>query len=193
MIGCSHGCVEDLLLLAQSFDAQWPAAIFITLHIGRRPSRLAEILRPRSPMPVQTTAEGTPIAAGNVYIAPPDHHLCICARDMRLSRGPRINWTRPAIDPMFRSAAEVHGPAVIGVIMSGLLNDGTAGLLEVHRRGGQTIVQDPRDAEAGQMPANALGAVDADHVVALHAIPKTMACCIARVTRGFGAIHVSRI
>jgi two-component system chemotaxis response regulator CheB len=193
VIGYSLGCVGDLMLLSESIEARWSAAVFITLHIGRRPSKLVQLLHARSPMAVQAAEEGMPIVAGNVYVAPPDHHLFVCATDMRLSRGPRINWSRPSIDPMFRSAAEAHGPAVIGIIMSGLQKDGAEGLLEVQRCGGQTIVQDPSDAEPGELPINTLRAVHADHVVALHAMPYAIARCVARADRDCGAIHGSRL
>src|SRR5262249_18455219 len=150
------------------------------LHIGRRRSFLPDLLRRHCPMPVGFAEEAMPILPGCWYVAPPDRHLYVCEGDMRLSHGPRINWTRPAIDPMFCSAAKAHGPAVIGVIMSGMLRDGVTGLAEVHARGGQTIVQHPLDAEADELPRNALRAVDADHVVPLRQLSVTIAMCLER-------------
>lgn len=106
-----------------------------------------------------------------MLIAPPDHHLCILKESVALSRGPRENWARPAIDPMFRSAANVYGARVIGVILTGNLNDGTLGLKVIKRHGGLVIVQDPKDALCPSMPASALSAVAVDQCVPMSKMP----------------------
>ena len=178
------------MTLVKDFEASWPAAIFITLHIGRRRSLLPQLLAGQCPMPVSHAEEAMPILRGHVYIAPPDRHLHVCENDMRLSTGPRINWTRPAVDPMFSSAAVAHGPAVIGVVMSGTQRDGVAGLSEVEGRGGQTIVQHPDDAEWPDLPLNVLGAVQANHVVPLRTLSFTIAMCLTQRSSFKRVAHV---
>lgn len=183
VIGCSHGCVEALMDLVAAFDPHWPASIFITRHIGRGPSQLPKVLARRSAMPVLHARDGDLIQQGRVYIAPPDFHLCVLATTVSLSHGPRVNWTRPAIDPMFRSAATAHTTSVIGILLSGYLSDGASGLFEVYAKGGQTIVQDPADAIAPYIPLTALQRVNPDHVVTVKKIPAAIGACIANVPR----------
>src|SRR5262245_1116249 len=108
VIGCSLGCVPALMTLMEELDANWPAAVFVHLHTGRHRSVLPALLRPRCPMKVTFAEDAMPILSGHVYVAPPDRHLCICDNDIRLSYGPRIHWARPAVDPMFCSAAKAH-------------------------------------------------------------------------------------
>jgi len=169
VIGCSHGCVQALLELVSEFDPAWHASIFITLHVGSY-SVLPEVLSKRSQMPIKHAEHGEAIRSGAIYIAPPDHHMCIGKHRVSLSRGPRENWCRPAIDPMFRSAAEAHGASLIGLLMTGMLYDGASGLLDVHRHGGITIVQDPDDAVGSEMPMSALKIFTPDFVVPLREI-----------------------
>jgi two-component system chemotaxis response regulator CheB len=109
--------------------------------------------------------DGQLLTPGVIHIAPPDQHLLVQGRTLRLSRGPKENHTRPAIDPLFRSAALAWGARVIGVVLSGMLDDGTAGLLSIKRRGGLAIVQDPASAEEPEMPQNALRFVPVDYMV----------------------------
>src|SRR5262249_43568500 len=139
--------------------------------IGARQSSLASILGAAGPLPAQQARQGDAIIPGRIFIAPPDHHLLITRDHMSLSRGPHVNWTRPAIHPLFPSAARPLRPRVIGVILTGRLNDGTAGLYEVHRHGGTTVVQDPGEAECPDMPASALRHVPVDHWLPLESIP----------------------
>ena len=114
-------------------------------------------------MRVTTAKEGEPVERGRVYVAPGDHHLPLDDGMIRLGRGPRENMTRPAVDPLFRSAAAGYGPRVIGVVLSGQLNDGSAGLAAVKQCGGLAVVQSPSDAEADEMPRNALQCCDVDY------------------------------
>ena len=178
VIGCSHGGVAALRALVHAFDPGWPASIFITMHIGRRDSCLPQVLSRSCPMPVFHARDRVMIEPGRVYIAPPDRHLCVESIYMRLSHGPRENWTRPAIDPMFRSAVATHGRCVVGVLLTGEMYDGVNGLHEIHRRGGCTIVQDPADAVAPDMPRNAMRRMKPDHVLPLQAIPHAIGVCL---------------
>ncbi|WP_207483259.1 chemotaxis protein CheB [Arenibaculum pallidiluteum] len=165
VIGGSAGGLEALRTLVAGLPRWFPAAVFVVLHIGARRSNAPEILGRAGLLPSLFAADGMPIAAGAIYVAPPDHHMLLAPGRMRLSRGPRENYTRPAIDPLFRSAAEAYGPRVVGVILSGSLSDGTAGLSEIKGHGGTTVVQDPAGARAPGMPSSALANVTVDHCV----------------------------
>ena len=127
---------------------------------------MPDILNWNSGLPVGFAEHQKKIARG-IYIAPPDRHLIVGNGTMLLSAGPKENHTRPAIDPMFRSAARSHGSNVIGVLLTGYLNDGVNGLYEIQRLGGTTIVQDPADAEVPEIPRNALARLQPDHVLPL--------------------------
>lgn len=118
-------------------------------------------------LPTQTATDRQPIQRGHIYVAPSDYHLLVDRSYTYITRGPRENRARPAIDPLFRSAAVVHGPHVVGVILSGTLDDGTSGLAAVKRCGGVAVVQDPSDAAYPEMPQNALDAIQVVHCVAL--------------------------
>jgi two-component system chemotaxis response regulator CheB len=174
-IGASQGGVAAIQDLVAHWEKDLPAAILITLHVGRGPSHLPSLLNRRSQLPASHAEDSQEIRPGRIYVAPPDHHLLVDGAQMCLSRGPRENWTRPAIDPMFRSAAEAYGRRVIGAILTGRLNDGTAGLHAVRRHGGMAIVQHPRSAEFPEMPSSALRYAGADHCVPLAAIPPLIA------------------
>ena len=171
VIGASKGGVEALNTLVGRLQPDIPAALFVVQHIGPHPSSLPEILSKAGPLAAMHAHQGQGIRPGEIYIAPPDHHLVLKRRSMTLSRGPRENWARPAIDPLFRSAAAVYGPAVVGVILTGGLNDGTAGLKAVRDAGGKAVVQDPAEAFCPEMPASALRHVGADHCLSLRDMP----------------------
>src|SRR5688572_14863018 len=119
--------------------------------------------------------DGCRLQPGHVYVAPPDQHLLVEPGHMRVTKGPREHNFRPAIDPLFRSAAQVYGPAAIGVILTGNLDDGTAGLWTIKKLGGVAVVQDPADALFPSMPRHALESIDADHVVPLARIASLLA------------------
>jgi two-component system chemotaxis response regulator CheB len=167
VIGTSAGGVEALLKLVTALPADLPAAVFIVLHVGSHKSELPGLLNRVGGMPTRHADDGDPIKPGHIYVAPPDHHMVLQPGRISLTRGPRENWARPAIDPLFRSAAEAYGPNVIGVILTGALNDGTAGLYQVACAGGTTIVQDPADAVNPSMPQSALAHVAVDHCLPL--------------------------
>lgn len=167
-IGSSAGGVEALMKLASKLPKDLPASIFIVQHMApNQPSVLADLLSHQGPVPAEMAMDRQEISPGRIYIAPPDHHLLVDRSYTYITRGPRENMSRPAVDPLFRSAAVVHGPHVIGVILSGTLDDGTSGLLAVKRCGGVTIVQDPEDALYREMPQSALDLVETDHCVPL--------------------------
>jgi len=172
VVGASEGGVQALKALIGALPEKLAAPVFIVQHIGAHESELPAIFSAKGGLEVRHPKDGESIHAGRVYVAPPDHHLIIANRSaIRLSKGPRENFARPSIDPLFRSAAEVFGSGAIGVILTGGLNDGTAGLYEIKRRGGIAIVQDPDDAVNPSMPRSALHHVAVDHCTPLALLP----------------------
>lgn len=168
VVGASAGGVDALPRLIASLPADLPASVFVVLHIPVvGPNLLAEIIGRQAALAVSNGVDGEEILTGHVYLAPPDYHLQLEIGRVRLNRGPRENRHRPAIDALFRSAAEAYGPRVTGVVLTGHLDDGTAGLNSVKTHGGVTIVQDPNDAMARGMPESALRNVRVDHCVPL--------------------------
>lgn len=164
-IGGSAGSGAVLKQVLSDLPGDLPASVFVSTHIpAHTPSMLAEILNAKTALPVVQALDGQPIEQGHVYVAAPDRHLLLIDGTIRLGTGPRENMVRPSIDPMFRSAALSFGSRVVGVIVTGLLNDGAAGLHAIKSVGGTVVVQHPIDAEADQMPLAALEAVDVDHV-----------------------------
>ena len=168
VIGASAGGIEALRDLLSRLPAEFPAAIAVAIHTSpQSPGIIHEILDRAGPLTAMSPRGGERLAAGRIYVAPPDFHLLIEPGRIRISKGPKENRFRPAIDPLFRSAAQVFGPAVIGVVLTGNLDDGTAGLWAVKQLGGTAIVQDPADALFPSMPESALAHVNVDHVVPL--------------------------
>jgi two-component system chemotaxis response regulator CheB len=166
VIGASSGGLEALQLLVRGLPADLPACVFIVLHIGTS-SRLADILDRAGPLPVKEAKSGDVIKPSQVYVAAPGAHLLVHDGHLMLRRGPRENFARPAIDPLFRSAAATFGARVIGVVLSGALNDGTAGLRAIKRCGGIAVIQDPVDATVPDMPESAQRHVNVDHAVGI--------------------------
>ena len=166
VIGSSAGGVKALLAFVKNLPADFQASIFIVQHIApHTESILPEIITMLSPLEAKHPTDGEKIKPGTIYIAPPDHHMLLEDGKVMITRGPKENRFRPSIDALFRSAAYVYGPRVIGVVLSGYLDDGTSGLWSVQRFGGSAIVQDPQDAAFPDMPANSLEFVEADHIV----------------------------
>jgi two-component system chemotaxis response regulator CheB len=164
VIGASAGGVETLRHVVGALPRDFPCPVAITLHIGANRSELPALLSRAGPLPASHPYQGQHLEAGKLYIAPPDHHMLVKPGTIILTRGPKENWARPAIDPMFRSAARGYGVGTIGVILTGGLNDGTAGLFEIKAAGGTTVVQTPSDAFNAEMPQSALAHVEVDHV-----------------------------
>jgi len=160
--------------LFADLPAHIPAAILCVLHVGPYPSQLPDILSRHTSVHAHHARHGELIGPGEIYVAPPDHHLLVRRSHVGLSRGPRVNWSRPAIDPLFASAARTYGSRVIGVLLTGRLNDGTAGLYEVKRQGGITVVQDPGEAICPGMPASAFKHVAVDHCLRLADMPPVL-------------------
>jgi two-component system chemotaxis response regulator CheB len=171
VVGASSGGVEALIRIVAALPPDLPAAMFIVLHRPRvGPNLLAQILQNVSPLTVADAVDGQAITKGHVYVGPPDRHLLIEQERLRLSRGPKENHSRPAIDPLFRSAAYTYGSRVIGVVLTGNLDDGMAGLWAIKDRGGIAIVQDPKEALFPSMPSSALANVEVDYCLRLDEI-----------------------
>jgi two-component system chemotaxis response regulator CheB len=165
VVAASAGGVQALTRLAAGLSADMRAAILVVLHIPpRAESRLPEILSRVGPLQASRAVDGESLLPGTFAIAVPDRHLLISDGRMRVVDGPRENRVRPAADPLFRSAAREYGDGTIGVVLSGTLDDGAAGLAEIHAAGGMTLVQDPLDALADGMPLAAIENVAVDHV-----------------------------
>lgn len=174
VIGASSGGISALSELLAGLPRDLNAGVFVVLHIGAYHGRLAQTLGRSSKLPVSEAVNGEEIKNGHVYVAAPDHHLILTAKQITLNHGPKENFTRPAIDPLFRSAALSFGNRVVGVVLTGGQSDGAAGLLNIKDHGGIAIVQDPAEAYASGMPRNALERVEVDHCCLLSEIPRIL-------------------
>jgi two-component system chemotaxis response regulator CheB len=175
VIGTSAGGVEALLYLTKNLPDRFPASILITIHLpSHAGSVLGELLDRAGPLRASFAQDGEPLRRSRIYIAPPGCHLIVSGEHLALGSGPRENNARPAIDPMFRSAALCCGSRTIGVILTGALGDGAAGLWAVDQAGGITVVQDPREAAFPEMPRAALGYVEPDHIAPLAELPRLL-------------------
>jgi two-component system chemotaxis response regulator CheB len=176
VLGASAGGVEALMEIASGLPSDLPAALFVVLHLSAQvPSQLPTLLNRAGQLYAVAAVDGMPIERGRIYVAVPDYHLLVERGWVRVVRGPRENRSRPAVDPLFRTAARAYGPRVVGVVLTGALDDGTAGLLAIKRCGGIAVVQDPEDALMPNMPASALEFVDVDHRARLRAIAPLLA------------------
>ncbi|UDL89335.1 chemotaxis protein CheB [Mesorhizobium sp. PAMC28654] len=191
VIGASAGGVSALRLLAGALPADFPAAILVVQHIGAHKSELPALLTAAGSMPAKHAEDGETIVPGHIYLAPPDRHLTVNDGRLHLSRGPKENCSRPAIDPLFRSVAANYGAKAAGVILTGNLNDGTLGLLEIKLRGGVAIVQDPEDAAHPDMPRSAAAHVRPDYCLPLTAIPKLLVELVNGSDRKAAAMPIS--
>ena len=179
MIGTSAGGVPALMQLTAALPPDFAAPLLIVLHVGARNSVLPTILGRVCPMPVKHAQDDEPLLPGHVYVAPPDHHLLVDDYRMRLTRGPKENHCRPAIDPLFRSGALAAGVDAVGVVLTGMLDDGTAGLQAIKRCGGIAVVQDPDEAYEPSMPLSALRHVEVDHCVSMAIMPLLLCTLVA--------------
>lgn len=159
--------LEPLQKILRQLPADLPASVFLVRHIAPESfGVITRLLQAHTSLRVSEARDGEAIENGRVYIAPADRHLLLDRETVKLTAGPKENWSRPAIDPLFRTAAQHHGPRSIGIILSGKLDDGAAGLWALKRRGGFAVVQAPGDALAAEMPLNALAATPVDVVAA---------------------------
>ena len=172
VIGASAGGIEALRDLVRGLPEDYPGSLFVVVHFpGSVTSTLPRILSRAGPLPARHARNGQTIEPGQIYVAPPDCHLHLIDGHLRLTRGPKENGHRPAIDPLFRTAAHSFGPRVVGVVLSGNLNDGTAGLLAIKQLGGLAIVQNPDTALYQGMPRSAIDHVAVDHCLPPDEIP----------------------
>jgi two-component system chemotaxis response regulator CheB len=180
VVGFSAGGIEPLLRLVGALPADFPGSVFVVHHFPPQSiSALPNILQRASALDVAQAVDGDAIVPGRICVARPDQHLVLTGGRIRCTNGPREQGHRPAIDPLFRSAARVFGPRVAGVILSGTLDDGTVGLIEVKARGGLALVQEPEEAAYPGMIMSAIRSVAVDHV----APARELATILDRVAR----------
>jgi two-component system, chemotaxis family, protein-glutamate methylesterase/glutaminase len=175
-IGASAGGIEALRGLVAQLPVDFPAAVLVVLHLPPKgTSFLPQILARAGALPAVTAKDGAALDGGCIYVAPPDCHLLVDGGHVHLDHGARTNGHRPAIDPLFRSVAKAYGRAGAGVVLSGVLDDGTAGLMAIKQAGGVTLAQDPADALYDMMPRTAIEVVSADHVGTAEQLGKVLA------------------
>jgi two-component system chemotaxis response regulator CheB len=182
VIGGSAGALEPLMAVVASLPEELGLSVFVVVHAWPDvPALAAPLLAQAGPLRVRCAQDGDPIRRGTLLVAPPDRHLIVKEGFVRLARSPRENFWRPAVDVLFRSAAVAYGARVIGVILSGALDDGSAGGRAIKRCGGTVIVQSPTDARFPEMPRSAVEAAPADYVVPHRAIPGAIQEALARI------------
>jgi two-component system chemotaxis response regulator CheB len=175
VVGASAGGISAMTTLFSRLDPMVPSAVLAVQHLSpHSPGILDTVLARESTLPVAFAEDAMPLTAGRLLLAPPDHHLVVQDGLVRVGRGPRENGARPAIDVLFRTAAVAHSSRVVGVVLTGMLDDGTAGLQAIKRCGGVAIVQDPSDAAYSDMPANAARLVQVDYKLPLLGIAEVL-------------------
>jgi two-component system chemotaxis response regulator CheB len=180
VLAASAGGVEALSAVARGLPRGLDAGVVAVLHLPNdSTSHLPEILERAGPLPARPAVDGARLRAGEIVVAPPDRHVILSAGRSWLNAGPRENGVRPAADPLFRSAARGYGERAIGVVLSGTLDDGAAGLATIAAAGGATVVQDPRDAMAAGMPQAALDTARVDHVAPASEIGSLLGSLVA--------------
>ncbi len=193
VVGASAGGFETIRALVAALPVSLPASIFIVWHMAPEiRGVLPHVLNKYNTLPAANAVDGELIEQGRIYVAPPDRHMLLEEGRIRITRGPKENRFRPAVDPLFRSAAYAYGAQVIGIILSGALDDGTSGLWTVKRRGGVAIVQHPRDAAVASMPESALREVEVDYNVPVAEMPALLErLCIEPVPSAINIIHAT--
>lgn len=187
VIGASAGGIDALRTIVGGLPADFPAAICVVVHTSpQAPGILDQILTRAGALTASKARSGERLEPGHIFVAPPDYHLVVEPGVVRATKGPRENRFRPAVDPLFRSAAQVFGPAAIGVVLTGNMDDGTAGLWAIRQLGGITVVQDPADAMFPSMPLSALNAMQVDHCVPLSEIAPLLVRLTAKPVHAAG-------
>ena len=174
VIGASAGGLPPLRYLVEALPIPCAASIFVVMHIGANRSNLPALLT-RPGLPADFAQDGTLIQDGHLYVAPPDQHMVLESGLIRLNRGLKVNFTRPAADPLFESAAEGYGSRVIGIVLSGGGSDGTLGLRRIKAKGGMVFVQHPSEAQFPSMPQAAIAADHPDACLTISQIARRMA------------------
>lgn len=176
VVGASAGGMETLANLVAQLPPDFPAAVFVVQHMAADATgdMLVKTLEHRGKLACRHAREGERIESGRIYVAPPDHHMLLERGRIRVTKGARENRSRPAIDPLFRSAAVAYGSGVIGVLLTGYLDDGTSGLIAIRRCGGTCMVQEPADAAYPDMPRNALNNLKVDYCLPVGQMGKTL-------------------
>jgi two-component system chemotaxis response regulator CheB len=194
VIGASSGGVDALRILVAGLPADFGTPICIVLHIApHAPGILHQMLARAGSLPTFKVQSDMPLRAPGIYVAPPDFHLLVEKDKVRIAQGPRENRFRPAIDPLFRSAAYSYGPAAIGIVLTGDLDDGTSGLWAIKEHGGVALVQDPVEAPYPSMPRSAIQHVPVDHVVPIAAVAPLLMTLTTRSIEGPAEQHSSSL
>lgn len=196
VMGASAGGLDALKVVLGQLPPDLPAPVLLVQHIGTYSFQLPTILSRCCAIPVRYAGQNEVLAAPVVLVAPPGLHMTVAPPPgagqaygrVRLLQGPRINYALPAIDPLFASAAQAYGPAVVGVVLTGYLYDGAAGLQAIKARGGMAIVQDPAEAIAPDMPVSAIEAGHVDHVLPLMAIGRELVALALEASGGGGPV-----
>jgi two-component system chemotaxis response regulator CheB len=182
VVGTSAGGIGVTRSIVAELPADLGAAVLVVMHLPpTHSSRLAAILDRHATLPVGDAVDGEELRPGRIYVATPDRHLLVGRRRVHLTAAPRENGSRPAIDPLFRSAARHHGARTVGVVLTGMLDDGSAGLLAIGQAGGVTVVQDPEEAPFPAMPRSAMETATPDHVVPTAELAATIAAAVELV------------
>jgi two-component system chemotaxis response regulator CheB len=184
VVGASAGGVEALRNLAAALPEDFGAPLLVVLHVPSRGSVLPQILDRAGPLRANHAEDGMPLAPGRIFVAPPNRHLLVADGMVSLGSGPQEHFHRPAIDPLFRTAAAAYGERATGVILSGALDDGTVGLAAIKEAGGATLVQDPEEALYPSMPSNAIAHVGPDYILRVTEIADMLVRLTTRLAHG---------
>jgi two-component system, chemotaxis family, protein-glutamate methylesterase/glutaminase len=174
-VAASAGGLQALCRIVAALPSSCTASFFVVIHIGEHRSHLPTILNAVGVLPASHARNGTLIESRHIYVAPPDHHMLVGAGQIWLNQGPKVHFTRPAADPLLQSLAETYGENAVGVVLSGMGDDGAAGLRTITEHGGLAIVEDPAESPYPAMPRAALAAVKRALCLSLQGIAEHLA------------------